>query len=104
MIKKGIVILTIFSIALTVSCSKGGKGVYASGTVEAREVLVSAKVAGTVQAIHVKRSQAVKADDLMVEIDPQAYDLQQNEAEAAHAAAEQLMLKAQRDLMRPLQG
>jgi HlyD family secretion protein len=92
------VVLTVLLIALVVSCGKGDKGVYASGTVEAREVLVSAKVAGTVQVIHVKRSQAVKAGDLMVERDPQAYELQQKEAEAALAAAEQLLLKAQRGL------
>jgi len=87
-------LLTIFLF----SCNRGDKGVYASGTVEAREVLISAKIAGTVQAIHVKRSQAVKAGDLLIEIDPQAYELQQKEAEAAAAAAEQLLLKAQRGL------
>ncbi len=79
-------------------CAKTEQGVFASGTIEATEILISAKVAGTVKAVNVKRSQALSAGDLMVEIDPEVYKLQLKQALAALGAAEQLLLKAERGL------
>ena len=49
---------------------------------------VAARVAGTVKAIHVADNQAVKAGDLLVEIDPRDYELAVQRAEADLTAAE----------------
>jgi membrane fusion protein (multidrug efflux system) len=49
---------------------------------------VAARVAGTVTAIHVADNQAVKAGDLLIEIDPKDYELAVARAEADLAVAE----------------
>ncbi len=96
---RNLITLTLLaSMIFLVACEESGEGVYASGTVEAREVLMSAKVAGEVTALHVKRSQMLKKGDLMVEIDPEAYRLQGKQAQAALGAARQQYEKAKKGL------
>ena len=92
------VTLTVLLFLLATSCGKKEPGIYASGTVEAREVLISSKVAGTIAKVHVERSRTVKAGEPLVDIDPEAYSLQLKEASAAFGAAQQLLAKAERGL------
>jgi membrane fusion protein, multidrug efflux system len=49
---------------------------------------IAARVSGTVKAIHVEDNQAVKAGDVLVEIDPRDYELAVEKAQADLAAAE----------------
>lgn len=49
---------------------------------------VASRIAGTVTAIHVKDNQAVKAGDLLIEIDPRDYELAVARAQADLAVAE----------------
>jgi membrane fusion protein (multidrug efflux system) len=49
---------------------------------------VSSRVAGTVTAVHVVDNQAVKAGDVLIEIDPHDYQIAVHRAEANLAAAE----------------
>jgi membrane fusion protein (multidrug efflux system) len=65
-------------------------------------VAIAPKVAGQVQAVHVRHYQAVKAGDLMVEIDPRDFEAQLNmkQASVANAEANRKLVQASFELMR----
>jgi len=91
-------IMVMTGLIMAAGCSEKRQGVYASGTVEAREVLISAKVGGEVKSIHIKRSQKLKNGDPILDIDPEVYEYQFQEAEAAYEMAQQTYLKARHGL------
>lgn len=59
----------------------------ASGTIEATEVTVSAKVSGQIIRLFVDEGSAVKSGDTLGLIDPTDYEIQLRQAEANYAAA-----------------
>ena len=69
---------------------------------DANIVSISPKVPGQVKQVHVKSNQAVKAGDLLVEIDPRdlAVQLEQKRAALSAARANQDLLKASFELRR----
>jgi membrane fusion protein (multidrug efflux system) len=54
----------------------------------ANVVAIAPKVAGQVKAVHVNDNQPVKAGDLLLEIDPQDFEIQAAQKQAAQTAAE----------------
>jgi HlyD family secretion protein len=76
-------------------CSGTGRSrdIQASGTIEAREVNVAARVGGQVIEFRTEEGSLVKKGDLIALIDHEAYDIQLRQAEAgADLAAAQLEL------------
>jgi membrane fusion protein (multidrug efflux system) len=59
---------------------------------------ISARVGGSIKAIHVEDNQAVKANDVLIEIDPRDYELAVARAEADLASAEAAAKAAQSDV------
>lgn len=93
--KLALALLLAVSVA---SCTKKEPGIYASGTIEAREVLISARVGGEVKALHVERSQKLKAGDIIAELDTKPYEIKLKEAESALEMARQNYLKLKKGL------
>lgn len=83
---------------LLMSCAEKEQGIYASGTIEAREVLVSARVGGEVKALHVIYSRQLKPGDLIAELDTKPYEIKLKEAESALEMARQNYLKLKKGL------
>ena len=69
---------------------------------DANVISIAPKVAGQVKRVHVKNNQAVKAGDLLVEIDPRdlAVQLDQKRAAVESARANVVLLKAAVELSR----
>jgi membrane fusion protein (multidrug efflux system) len=59
---------------------------------------ISARVGGSIKAVHVADNQAVKANDILIEIDPRDFELAVARAEADLAAAEASAKAAQSDV------
>ncbi len=59
---------------------------------------IATRVAGSIKAVHVTDNQAVKANDVLVEIDPRDYELAVAKAEADLASAEAAARAAQSDV------
>jgi len=59
---------------------------------------ISARVGGSIKAVHVADNQAVKANDILIEIDPRDYELAVARAEADLAAAAASATAAQSDV------
>jgi membrane fusion protein (multidrug efflux system) len=59
---------------------------------------ISARVGGSIKAVHVEDNQAVKANDVLIEIDPRDYELAVARAEADFAAAEAAAKAAESDV------
>lgn len=82
---------------------KGDMKIYldALGTVTPfSTVQVHTRVDGEIMKINFKEGQSVKKDDPIVEIDPRPYQVQQEQAEAAMARDNALLVSAQDDLKR----
>jgi len=84
---KNTVLLGIM-IIVTGCSSSNDKEISASGTIEATEVTVSAKVGGEVIRLLVDEGSSVKTGDTLAVIDPTDYLIQLKEAEANVAAME----------------
>jgi len=74
--------LLAVSAGLLVSCSGNEAGYLGSGTVEVREVLVSAQVGGIIVALPAEEGSRVEQDDLLARIDATEPRLQLAQAEA----------------------
>ncbi len=75
-------------VTLTVPEPGAGRQRTFSGTVRAAmQTPLSFRVAGEIIALPAKRGMAVKAGDLIAQLDPKDYDLQVKQAEAQHAQA-----------------
>jgi membrane fusion protein (multidrug efflux system) len=98
-----IVILSMAVIAaLTVSTvAESGRSQSTNDAyVEGRIVRISPKVYGQVVALHVDDNQAVKAGDVLLEIDPADYRAKADQATAAVAAAESAVEQAKATVLR----
>jgi HlyD family secretion protein len=86
--KSTVVISTIFIVILA-GCGNGHKGaIEASGTLEAVEVKVSAKVPGQVDKLFVDEGSQVKAGDTLAILDHSTQDIQWRQAQAGVALAD----------------
>jgi HlyD family secretion protein len=86
MFKRGAVLLGICLVLLT-GCGSD-KGLTISGTIEAKEIVVSAEVGGVVKELPVAEGSQVKAGDLIAKLDPVILQYQADQARAGLAAAE----------------
>ena len=89
----------IFFWLLGISCSKEHQEITGSGTIEAVEVSVSAKVGGVVEALLVEEGSEVKEGDTIAVIEHSGLDLQLRQAEAGLEMAKaqlELLLKGAR--------
>lgn len=87
--------MTVFSVILAAVI---GAGAYYyvhrsevstdDAAIDGRTVVLSPKVQGYVKALHVQDNQLVKANDVLLEIDPTDYIIRRNRAKAALAAAQ----------------
>lgn len=85
--KSTAVVLVLFSLALA-GCGNGHKGaIEASGTLEAVEVKVSAKVPGQVEQLFVDEGSQVKQGDTLAILDHSTQDIQWRQAQAGVALA-----------------
>jgi HlyD family secretion protein len=94
-----IVSAAALSCLLAASCARQQRGLTASGTIEATEVRVSAKVGGEVVELAVGEGSWVFKGQTLAQIDHAAPDLQLEQAKAGVALAEaqlQLLLKGAR--------
>lgn len=89
--------IVIISLSLA-SCAEKERGIYASGTIEAREVLVSARVGGEIKALYVTRSQKLAKGESIAEVDSKPYEIKLKEAESALEMARQNHLKLKKGL------
>lgn len=96
--KTALSISLVLLLLLSAACEKPKSGIYASGTVEAREVLISSKVAGEIKKVLVNRSDKVEEGAALVEIDPSIYEIQTRDAGAAVGAATSILDKAENGL------
>ncbi len=81
-------LIVVFSFGI-VGCGNGHKGTLeASGTLEAVEVKVSAKVPGQVQLLYVDEGSQVKQGDTLAILDHSTQDIQLRQAEAGVALAD----------------
>ncbi|HEY6953564.1 MAG TPA: efflux RND transporter periplasmic adaptor subunit [Bacteroidota bacterium] len=81
-------VLVLFSIGL-MGCGNGHKGtIEASGTLEAIEVKVSAKVPGQVETLFVDEGSQVKRGDTLAILDHSTQEIQWRQAQAGVALAE----------------
>jgi HlyD family secretion protein len=79
----------ITPLVIFLGCSNSSDHeVSASGTIEATEVTVSAKVSGQIIRVLVDEGSSVKVGDTLVLIDPNDYEIQLRQAQANYAAAE----------------
>jgi HlyD family secretion protein len=86
--KSKAVVLVLFSLALA-GCGNGHKGaIEASGTLEAVEVKVSAKVPGQVEQLFVDEGSQVKQGDTLAILDHSTQDIQWRQAQAGVALAD----------------
>jgi len=87
-------------ILILLGCGDSRKGVIeASGTLEATEVRVSAKVPGQIQQVHFQEGQQVTSGDTLVTLDRSTLELQWKQAQAGVEIAEAqyaLLLKGAR--------
>ena len=83
-------ICVTFSLAILLfGCGNSRKGVIeASGTLEATEVKVSAKVPGQIQQVHFQEGQQVTSGDTLVTLDRSTLELQWKQAQAGVDLAE----------------
>ena len=82
------VIILVLSLALW-GCGNGNKGaIEASGTLEATEVKVSAKVSGQIETIRIEEGSEVKAGDTLVILDRSTLLLQYKQAQAGFEVAD----------------
>ncbi len=97
-------LLAILSVApllslLAGSCARPARGISASGTIEATEVRVSAKVGGEILELSVEEGNRVARGQTLARIDHEALDLQLEQARAGVVLAEAqlaLLLKGAR--------
>jgi HlyD family secretion protein len=84
------VVVLLGGLILCGACAgnKNKSEIQASGTIEATEVNVSARVSGQVREIRVEEGSRVKAGDVLVLIDHDSLDIQLRQAEAGVALAE----------------
>jgi len=83
-------LLVIIIIFLFTGCTSGRNGdelIY-TGTVEAKEVDVSAQVGGIIERISVEEGQTITKEDCISKIDTESLELQLKEAEAGLKAAQ----------------
>ena len=85
------------ALAWLSACSGGNhaRNIEASGTIEAREVNIAARVGGQILELRAEEGNFVKKGDLVALIDHEAYDIQLRQAEAGTDLA-----AAQLDLLR----
>jgi membrane fusion protein, multidrug efflux system len=83
-------VLAIVAIAGAVLWVWQGRGLESTedAFIQADIVTVGPKIAGTVKSVAVVENQAVKAGDILVELDPADYDVQVRQARAALQAAQ----------------
>jgi HlyD family secretion protein len=82
-------LLFFFAAVLFIGCGSNHKGVIeASGTLEATEVKVSAKVPGQIESIRVQEGSQVQAGDTLVILDRSTLELQFKQAQAGFEAAD----------------
>jgi HlyD family secretion protein len=86
--------IAVSFLVLVAACNSGDRNrIDASGTIEATEVTVSAKVGGEIIAINVKEGSAVRAGDTLAVLDHSSADIELRQAEAnANAASAQYRL------------
>lgn len=74
------IILTV----MLISCGekKNENEINASGTIEATDVTISSRVAGEIKYINVKEGDNVKKDDILLQLDHEALDIQLRQAQA----------------------
>ncbi|MFH0990401.1 MAG: efflux RND transporter periplasmic adaptor subunit [bacterium] len=96
--------LHIFTLCLSlvlISCNKNDPAnLTATGTIEAREISLSAQVAGQIQSLKFEEGQKILEGDTLLFIDSRDWRFQLQQAEAALAATEaqlRLALKGARD-------
>lgn len=88
------VLAALAAVAVLISCSGNEAGYLGSGTVEAREVTVSARVGGTIVELPAEEGSRVQQGDLLAQIDLAEPQLQLAQAEARLEGA-----RAQLDLL-----
>ena len=66
--------------------------------VEGAVTVISSKVSGNIAELHVKDNQAIKAGDLLVRVDPRDYRAKRDQAVAAVAVAEAVLLTLRSEL------
>ena len=84
------VVLLMGGLILTAACAgiKNKSEIQASGTIEAREVNVSARVSGQVREIRIEEGSRVKTGDILVLLDHDSLDIQLRQAQAGVTLAE----------------
>lgn len=88
--KRILAVLGVVAIAIALAVWLSGRNVETTDDafVQADIVQIAAKVPGTVKAVAVKDNQAVKAGDLLLELDAADYEVKLEQAKADLAAAE----------------
>lgn len=92
---KKLFFIPVLALAL-ISCSDNGKNYLTeeSGTIEARDVVLSSQTAGKIVKLNFDEGASVKKGDTLIVIDHEQYELQLKQAIASHDVA-----KAQLDLL-----
>jgi HlyD family secretion protein len=94
-----LIYLLAFLITTLISCQAGKGAITASGTIEATEVTVSAKVSGEIVTANVNEGAILRKGDVIVTIDSSTLLLRKQQADAGVALAEAsfaLLLKGAR--------
>ncbi|PKL25807.1 MAG: hypothetical protein CVV47_03965 [Spirochaetae bacterium HGW-Spirochaetae-3] len=92
--------LALFLALSSGSCARPDPGIDASGTIEATEIRVSSRSQGEIVAVYAAEGDTVRKDDVLVDIDHLALDIQYAQAKAGvdYADAQvRLLLKGARE-------
>ena len=81
--RKLLLITTVISSLLMISCNKNGNGFDASGTFEADETIVSSEMPGKILSFNVEEGMQLAKDSIIGMVDATSIDLQQQQVEAS---------------------
>jgi membrane fusion protein (multidrug efflux system) len=99
-----LLVVVIGAVSMSFFVMHGGRQSTNDAYVEGRIIRISPKVSGQVISLHVDDNDAVKAGELLLEIDPVDYHAKVDQAVAAVAAAESAVEQAKATVLRAEAG
>lgn len=82
------VTMSVLGLALASGCSVGRGQPDGSGTIECTQVLVAPQVAGRIARLHAREGMALRAGEVVAQLDAADYELRRAEAEASLSYAQ----------------
>lgn len=101
-------VLALAAIVLLVGCTPAENGVTGSGTVEATEIVVTARSQGVLNSVEVEQGSTVREGDVLARVERDDLELQRDQAEqrleSARAQLDLLLAGAQSEDLRQAQA